>query len=329
MKLSNILKINIREGLSPKLDREIQKSFFLIINHILNNYGFVRIKILDVLYILNQIIQKKFNLQSLSESELLFLVNFYNQYFSIEHIGNNLIIKVINDINIKDYKIIEENDEIVVLCKAIYDLYRPFFLNKKIEKLQKKINELTKIKKELKNLSQIEYLTTDSIRDKREISEKIAELIQNSDKFIYLTVSYYDADIFYFANLIEEKLKRENLQNKKLDFKILYRPREANNKDLIINLKNKLNPLGYFNFYKAFDFKNLIESLKGKFIGNLHSKDIITDRGILIGSANVTQYSLAHNFETAIFTNNLKIIQKANSIFNDIWEAFENPAIIE
>lgn len=317
------LRINIRKDLSPRIDREIQKFVFLVVDQILKNYGYLKIKIDEFLVILNQVIKSKLNITIITKDELIFIFDNHQNFFFIEKFNgiDILCIKkffIINDFNDDDHL----KKQILGNCKDVFYFYEPIYLKEKVEHLKQKVNDLEQV-------NEIEYLVTNALINEIQISTKIGDLIQNSKEFIYLSLSYYETDVLYLANLLEEKLKKEALLDKNFNFKILYRPREANNKNFILSLKKKLVPLGYSNFYKAFDRKHLKQKKNKRYVGNLHSKTLITDIGILVGSANVTQYSLVHNFESAIYTNNPRVIERAIIVFNQFWEVFEYPSIIE
>jgi len=322
MKFSNILKINIRKDLSPRIDREIQKFVFLVVDQILKNYGYLKIKIDEFLIILNQLIKSKLNIAMINKDELIFIFENHQNFFSIEKFNGIDILRIKNNFIMEDFYDAHLKKQILRNCKNVFYLYEPVYLKDKVERLTQKVNSLEPV-------NEIEYLVTNALVNEIQISTKIGDLLTNSKEFIYLLLSYYETDVLYLANLLEEKLKREALLDKNFDFKILYRPREANNKNFILHLKKKLVPLGYTSFYKAFDRKYLKQRNFKRYVGNLHNKSLITDVGILVGSANVTQHSLVHNFESAIYTNNPRVIESAVIIFNQIWEAFENPSIIE
>ena len=322
MKFSNILKINIRKDLSPRIDREIQKFVFLVVDHILKNYGYLKIKIDEFLIILNQIIKSNLNITILTKDELIYIFENHQNFFSVEKFNGIDILCIENFDSIKEFYDDQLRNQILGNCKNVFNLYEPIYLKDKVEILTQKVNSLEEV-------NEIEYLITNALMNEIQISTKIGDLILNSKEFIYLSISFYETDVLYLVNLLEEKLKKEALIDSNFDFKILYRPKEANNKEFILNLKKKLVPLGYHSFYKAFDKKYLKKKNHKRYIGNLHNKTLITDEGILVGSANVTQHSLVHNFESAIYTNKTSIIKRATMIFNQVWEAFENPSFIE
>ncbi|MFX0210370.1 MAG: phospholipase D-like domain-containing protein, partial [Candidatus Hodarchaeota archaeon] len=69
----------------------------------------------------------------------------------------------------------------------------------------------------------------------------------------------------------------------------------------------------------VYDSLNLKGAQEKKFIGNLHSKAVITEKELLVGSANFTARSMYYNVENAIYTNDMESVKASKSFFLNLW----------
>jgi phosphatidylserine/phosphatidylglycerophosphate/cardiolipin synthase-like enzyme len=114
-------------------------------------------------------------------------------------------------------------------------------------------------------------------------------------------------------------IKKCIISHPDLDVRIIYRSESADNPEFVEDIKKSFPNK---KIIKEYTFKKCIIK-DGRYIGNLHSKMIINENSILVGSANLSQLSLLSNEESGIYTNHPDIVEKARLHYLKIWEYFD------
>jgi phosphatidylserine/phosphatidylglycerophosphate/cardiolipin synthase-like enzyme len=310
IKSNRLLSLGILND--PFLDRFVQYSVLYTINEIHKLYGFSRIKMDDLYTIING-------------------------YFSSSNIkipfDTNILVKLIPGLSIYgvevkvDEKIFSfdrfslENkdvdlriDEKILLDKIseVYGIYEPTLLIKELQSSQNKVKESEQLK--------INFLITSKLFEKKEISEKLATMINNANEHVYIMLAFYEQDMLFFSDFLLAKMLTS-----KIDLKVIYNPNDTKNEEFLERLMKKLgNNTDFFRAYSARYLKNPVQA----FVGNLHSKAIITESELLVGSANLTVMSMYNNVETAIYTNHIESVKTANDFFELLWVKLRSPNAI-
>jgi phosphatidylserine/phosphatidylglycerophosphate/cardiolipin synthase-like enzyme len=191
------------------------------------------------------------------------------------------------------------------------------------------IDEISDARKQISSLKSIgdtDIAITCGILGRDDIRSKLESLISSSSRKLYFLVAFYEANVDFLSAFLAK-----HVAEKSLDFRIMYRPRDAQNRRLILDLASRLKPHGYTDFYRAYDSKYVTdEYVRNKAnVGNLHAKIAMNESELLVGSANLTHLSLNQNLETAIYTRNPRVIENAMNIYEVLWEAFDAPGTIE
>lgn len=179
--------------------------------------------------------------------------------------------------------------------------------------IHKKIDEIEKLSDKLKYYESIEtrFVVTSSLTNKREIWDEATKIISNAVERIYLMIAFYEEDLA-FERLIISIAKRN------IDLKILYRYSEEENLRLVEKLQEEIQKKNAFRGYAP----RFLCDREMQYIGNLHSKMVLTENFLLVGSANLTANSLKKNEESAIITNDPNAIKAATDQFMEVWECF-------
>lgn len=175
------------------------------------------------------------------------------------------------------------------------------------------INELEKKLKRYKRVEN-QFLTTSSLKDCKDIWKETTRIISNLESKLYMMIAFYEEDYAF------ERLLKTVINEKKPEVKILYRFGEKDNLNFIRSLKKEIQDGSNFKV-KPYN-KNHLKKKQTKYIGNLHSKMILTNDYLLVGSANLTPLSKRKNEESAILTNDEKLVKEATSHFLEIWGCF-------
>jgi len=306
-----IISQNIRKD--PKRDRLIQIIILEILNYIHSNYGFTQIRLED----LYKIINKYFILSKIDESINQNEIQEYILGFQNYELTNSVENKIMNTV---PFEFIKEDtfftinyENIKKSTNEMYNLYNPILLKEEIQIQNKKLEEY-------KNL-EISFLSTSRLFEKREISKKLANIINNAENHIYMMLSFYQEDVLFFSDFLINKVL-----NTGVDLRIIYNPNDIKNEDFIRLLIKGIG-LEDLDFFRAYGSLYLKDSKK-KFVGNLHSKTVMTESELLVGSANLTAMSLYHNVENALYTNHQVSVKQANDFFDSLWIKLRPPNAI-
>jgi hypothetical protein len=184
--------------------------------------------------------------------------------------------------------------------------FDPLLLRKKIHSVSKDLEE--------RLLRKTDFLMTNSLSMEKSIQERFRVVLREVSEYLYICVAFGEDDIPFFWDFLSDVVKRGNIE-----FKMLYRARNKKNREIVASLAEQLEGLGNFREYSR---ERLRSTYEVPYIGNLHSKMIVTEKYLLVGSANVTKQSLEYNLETAIGTNDPDLIHVAKSAFEEVYDAF-------
>ena len=125
-------------------------------------------------------------------------------------------------------------------------------------------------------------------------------------KAINLTKSTIDIAIFDFTNgVIAQSLKEAKDRGVKIR--------------IIMDSKQAKGQHNEYNFFKNNGFEVKLMTGKGK--GIMHNKFIIFDGKLLMtGSYNISENAERYNYENALFISDVKVIEKYQSTFNQLWK---------
>lgn len=211
---------------------------------------------------------------------------------------------------IKDEIELEINYDILIECvKKKYSIYSPTLLVKKIDDLTNQLNDYNSLK--------IKFLSTSRLFEKQEISKGLSEMITNSKDHIYMMLSFYQEDILFFSDFLVSKILESGIE-----FKVIYNSNDPKNEEFIRRVMKGIG--GDTNFFRSYSWRLLKTPVK-KFVGNLHSKSVITESELLVGSANLTSQSMLSNVENAIYTNHKVSVKVANEFFLSLWNELRSP----
>lgn len=321
IKEDDLIKIELKQETKPQENRRIQALIFNIIIEYSRKTGRMYIKFDTFYQIFIQFFNDHNKITELNMLELIELMgNRYNIPFELILFNNIRIIKI------PQMKFTNNFNSLINLVEISEYISNKYFYEIPVELN----NSICELKKKIANYEQeydISYLTTNPLDGSIDISKKIGEIIQKCDKFLFFSIPYYDYEINFLINLLDEKLHKQKILNNPLDFRVLYRDDESAKK-FVMELAIKLQDIYPSGFWKKFNRQFLVKRVtpnEFKRIGNLHSKMIISEIGVLIGSANLTNNSLISNYETAFFTNKPQIIQVAKENFENVWSAFYEP----
>ncbi len=177
-----------------------------------------------------------------------------------------------------------------------------------------------------RSTAESDLLVTCGILGLDEIRQALEELITNANSRLYFAVAYYEENVDFLASYIAERVLRN-----RLDFRVMYRPRDAQNRRLILKLQQRLAASGYTDFFRAYDPRWLDGELRNRLgsVGHLHAKMALSEREIIVGSANLTHLALNQNLELAVRTKEPRLLAISTSLFERLWDAFDAPKIIE
>lgn len=177
-----------------------------------------------------------------------------------------------------------------------------------------------------KTTGESDLLVTCGILGIEEIRQALEDLITNAGARLYFLVAYYEENVDFLAAYIAERVLHA-----RLDLRVIYRPGDAQNRRLILKLQQRLGSSGQADFFRAYDPKFLDESMKSRLanVGRLHAKMALSERELIIGSANLTHLALNHNLEVAIRTRRPQLLAIATSLFERLWDTFDAPNVVE
>ena len=306
--------IIISQGLceNPLVDRKIQSVLLHILSALSNSYGFDRVPTSEVLDASNRVL-KEIGIPELLTQKIfeIYAKKFEDYDLSFQTESNGVTIEpfLLRD---STEEICIDKDKIAKGLSKVFVLHKPTYLLQRLEKANEKISDLSR--------RQIEFLSTSKMCAKKEISDRLAEMINRAHDHIYIMLAFYQEDVSFFANFLSNRILSGNL-----DLKIIYNPRDRKNREFI---KKLYNLMGQTNreFFRVYQPENVVGLHEGRFIGNLHSKAVVTESELLVGSANLTGLSMYYNIENALYTNDLESVKTANSFFLDLWNKLR-PAI--
>lgn len=182
------------------------------------------------------------------------------------------------------------------------------------ERHLERIKQLRKIEKE-RETEELKFLVTSPLRSKSEIYDHISTLIRCCQKRLYIMVAFYDDELDFFTSFLTEVAKLKNL-----DLKIIIRDpeRTKNNDQFISDILTKLPDRESLRIFSRFSIVGMVENP-----GYLHSKMMVTENAVMVGSANLTKLSLKKNEESAIYSNSTNIIEQATNHFLLVWDRLE------
>lgn len=289
---------------TPDVDRDIQKIIIYCFYLIMFDYGFLNYGLSDIVNILDEYIgSNNLNLDFSGNYLLKYIEGFKNYGLDVNINAEIINIEpfIINDIENCDLKFFESLSKII---NKKYGLYEPLYFKQLLEDRENRLKELSDLK--------IEFLCTSRLFEKKEISDKMAEMIKNANDHIYMMLAFYQEDVLFFSDFLITKILNSNI-----DLKIIYNPNDSKNAEFIKLLYQKFDDedIDFFRAYGA----SYLKRYPRKFVGNLHSKAVITESELLVGSANLTAMSLYHNVENALYTTHNKSVKTANDFFRSLW----------
>jgi len=251
-------------------------------------------------------------INNLRKDELLEYLKSLNRYpFEFNYRIENNIIKF--DLDIEKIDIDEKNFQTISEYIEKEELFGSKNYQDKYEEQKKYISKLENKLKKYKKIEN-QFLTTSSLTNSKDIWKEATRIISNLEARLYMMVAFYEEDYAF------ERLLKTVINEKKPEVKILYRFGEKDNLDFIRNLKKEIED--EINFKVKPYHKNNLKKKQIKYIGNLHSKMILTNNYLMVGSANLTPLSKRKNEESAILTNDEELIKKATNHFLEIWRCF-------
>ena len=289
---------------SPLIDRRVQSTLLHILSHLTREYGYAIVPISEVMDATNDILHKE-GIPSLSREALnIFLAGFNNYGLQIELVGNTVRLIPFCLKNLEEELHLQEGS-IEKSCTEVFNTHKPIYLTKKLREAELCIKGLSS--------RRIEFLSTSKIHGKKEISDRLAEMIDRAQGNVFIMLAFYQEDVSFFSNFLGNKVLDSDL-----DLKIIYNPKDKKNREFIRRLRKTLGMDR--DFFRIYDPNHLEDEYERKFIGNLHSKAVITETELLVGSANLTGMSMYHNVENAIYTNDGKAVGDAKDFFVDLWD---------
>lgn len=289
---------------NPLVDRRVQSGILHVINYLSTAYGYIKAPISETNLAVNELLSTSYSLKPLSQETLKIFIEKFKRYgLTIEIEGEALVFEpfILQDVEPElriDHKQIDKS------LSEVFALHKPVHLIRRLEETEKTIRDLSK--------RQIGFLSTSKLHDRREISDKLAEMVERANEHIYIMLAFYQEDISFFANFLGNKVRTASL-----DLKIIYNPNDPKNRKFIQRLYDLIGTER--DFFRVYDSLNLKGTRGKKFIGNLHSKAVMTEKELLVGSANFTARSMYYNIENAIYTNDVVSVKTANTFFLTLW----------
>jgi phosphatidylserine/phosphatidylglycerophosphate/cardiolipin synthase-like enzyme len=290
---------------SPEIDRRIQTVLLHVLSALTINYGFRKIDLSEIETTVNTLVTKNFSFGSVSQKQLEAYINKFKNYgLSIEITGKEITTEQFS-LQENDPDLAMSEEQIEDILGSVLKLHTPIYLNQQLSQTQEALTQLAQ--------NQVQFLATSKIQNKRDISEKLATMINEAKQHVYIMLAFYEEDVSFLANFLSNKVL-----NSQLDLRIIYNPKDKKNRDFIRKMHCLMNQqkTDFFRVYHPEYIKDIGE---GKFIGNLHSKAVVTENALLVGSANLTAMSLYYNIETALYTNDMKSVEQANEFFVNLW----------
>jgi len=289
---------------SPLIDRRVQSVLLHIMNYLVNEYGFSTVSIKNIQKIANEILGEE-RLKSLTRKCFEKFIDVFNEYDISKRVSDDVLeLEPFLLKNVEPDLIVDEN-LIEASCSRVYSMCKPTYLMQRLENASKLIADLS--------TRRVEFLSTSKIHKSKEISDKLAEMIDNAYKHVYMMLAFYQEDVSFLSNFLGNKVR-----NSKLELKIIYNPKDKKNREFIKQLFTIVRP--HQDFSRVYGPKHLKDEYEGKFIGNLHSKAVMTEAELLVGSANLTGMSMYYNVENAIYTNDPESVRSANRFFISLWD---------
>jgi phosphatidylserine/phosphatidylglycerophosphate/cardiolipin synthase-like enzyme len=303
--------------LAPQEDRLVQASVLTILEIAGTHFGLPSIQLDDLVSIMKEC-AASFPLKCMEVENPD--INRYVQHFQT-HYHLPTVVDTESRIEIPEFEVICEPGFSTLREKLRSDLvnrwarYDPSRFRQKIQYLEQQLQAAS-------TKGVIQFEMTSGIHRERQIADRIAQMIRQAKKHIYLMLAFYDEDVLFFADFLQAEVERNNA-----DLRIIYSPMSNVNKRLILRLRDHLPQRDFFRAY-SYSYMVSADGSKLPYVGNLHSKSLSTETELLVGSANVTAHALYHNVETALYTNDPKTVESANSFFLDIWKRLRRPDAI-
>ncbi len=157
---------------------------------------------------------------------------------------------------------------------------------------------------------------TSPIVNAAEIYDAISKIINSAKTRLYIMIAFFGDELKFFPEFVAAVANVSDL-----DVRVLIRDPGSDapaNRELATRLRGQFVDRDVVRIYGG-DYA----VSGGARIGNLHSKMMLSEQYLLVGSANLTTRSLGTNEESAVFTNDPELVQRAYDHFRLVWNQFK------